>query len=123
MSARPSSSEARPQTDEVGGIAYSATHGIDLFVGRRTHRLFRAAGVVDIRVDATAHVYPPGHDRRLLLRDFISNVRAKLIEESFIEAAELEGDMAALERHVSNPETLVASPLFIQMSGRVPSVP
>ena len=41
--------------------AYSAAQGIDLFVGRRTHRLFRDAGVADIRVDAVVHVYPPGH--------------------------------------------------------------
>src|SRR5262249_23680104 len=31
-------------------IAYSAAQGIDLFIGRRTHRLFRDAGVVDINV-------------------------------------------------------------------------
>jgi len=36
--------------------AYSATQGIDLFVGRRTHRLFRDTGVVDINVDAVVHV-------------------------------------------------------------------
>src|SRR6185295_17078716 len=30
--------------------AYSAAQGIDLFIGRRTHRLFRDAGVTDIRV-------------------------------------------------------------------------
>ena len=44
--------------------AYSAAQGIDLFVGRRTHRLFRAAGLTDIRVDPIIHVYPPGHGRR-----------------------------------------------------------
>jgi hypothetical protein len=33
-------------------IAYSVAQGIDLFIGRRTHRLFRAAGVVDIHVSA-----------------------------------------------------------------------
>jgi hypothetical protein len=49
-------------------IAYSAAQGIDLFIGRRTHRLLREAGVVDIETDAVVHVYPRGHDRRTILR-------------------------------------------------------
>jgi SAM-dependent methyltransferase len=100
--------------------AYSAAQGIDLFVGRRTHRLFRAAGVVDIRVDAVVHVYPPGHDRRPILRDFINNVREKLIDGGFIGRSDLERDVTALERHLSNPEALVTSHLFFLLLGRVP---
>jgi len=101
-------------------IAYSAAQGIDLFVGRRTHRLFRAAGVVDIRVDSVAHVYPPGHDRRPILRDFINNVREKLIDGGFIGRSDLERDVTALERYLSNPEALVTSNLFFRLLGRVP---
>jgi SAM-dependent methyltransferase len=99
---------------------YSAAKGIDLFVGRRTHRLFRAAGVADIRVDAVVHVYPPGHDRRPILRDFINNVREKLVEGDFIGRSELEQDMIALDRHLADPEVLVGSNLFFRLLGRVP---
>jgi SAM-dependent methyltransferase len=100
--------------------AYSAAQGIDLFVGRRTHRLFRAAGVADIRVDAVVHVYPPGHDRRPILRDFINNVREKLIDGGFIGRSDLERDMTALERYLANPEALVTSNLFFRLWGRIP---
>lgn len=100
--------------------AYSAAQGIDLFIGRRTHRLFRAAGVTDLCVDAVVHVYPPGHDRRPILRDFIGNVRDQLIDGGFIARADLERDVAALERHLSDPEALVASHLFFRVSGRIP---
>jgi SAM-dependent methyltransferase len=100
--------------------AYSAAQGIDLFVGRRTHRLFRAAGVVDIRVDAVVHVYPPGHDRRPILRDFINNVREKLIDGNFIGRGDLEREVTALDRYLSNPEALVTSHLFFRLWGRVP---
>jgi SAM-dependent methyltransferase len=100
--------------------AYSVAQGIDLAVGRRTHRLFREAGVVDINVDAVVHVYPPGHDRRPILRDFINNVRDKMVAEGFIEPDELERDMAALDHHLSNPEVLVTSHLFFRLSGRIP---
>jgi len=100
--------------------AYSAAQGIDLFIGRRTHRLFRAAGVVDIRVDAVVHVYPPGHDRRPILRDFINNVREKLVDGGFIGRSDLEWDVTALERYLSDPEALVTSHLFFRLWGRVP---
>jgi SAM-dependent methyltransferase len=100
--------------------AYSAAQGIDLFVGRRIHRLFRDAGVVDIRVDAVVHVYPAGHDRRTILRDFINNVRGELIDGGFIERGDLERDLTALENHIASPETLVTSHMFFRLSGRVP---
>ena len=101
--------------------AYSAAQGIDLFVGRRTHRLFRDAGVVDIHVDAVVHVYPPGHERRPIFRDFINNVRDRLVSESFIGRAELESDVTALENHLANPEVLVTSNAFFRLTGRLPS--
>ncbi len=100
--------------------AYAAAQGIDLFVGRRTHRLFRDAGLVDINVDAVVHVYPPGHDRRPILRDFINNVRDKLVNGGFIRRDELEKDMAALEHHLSNPEVLVTSHTYFRLNGRLP---
>ena len=102
--------------------AYSSAQGIDLFVGRCTHRLFRDAGVVDIRADTVVHVYPPDHNGRLILRDFINNVREKMIEGGFIDRSVLEKDVADLERHLSDPATLVTSHLFFRLCGRVPQV-
>lgn len=100
--------------------AYSAAQGIDLCVGRRTHRLFRDAGLVDIDVDAIVRVYKAGDDGRLILRDFIDNVRGKLVEEGFIGPADLERDVAALERHLADPALLVTSHMFYRLTGRVP---
>lgn len=100
--------------------AYTVKQGIDIFVGRRIHRLFRDAGVKDIRVDAVTHVYPPGHDRRPILRDFITNVRDKLIGGGFITLSELERGMADLERHLADPDVMVTSHMFFRLIGRVP---
>jgi len=100
--------------------AYSAAQGVDLFVGRRTHRLFRDAGVVDIHVDAVLHIYPPGHERRPIFRDFINNVRDRLVSEGFIGRAELDSDVTALENHLANPEVLVTSNAFFRLTGRRP---
>jgi hypothetical protein len=101
--------------------AYSGAQGIDLYVGRRTHRLFRDAGVVDISVDAVVHIYPHGHDRRPILRDFVNNVRDKMVSGGFIGREKVEEDMAALERHLSNPEVLVTSHMFFRLNGRLPA--
>ncbi|MDI7861969.1 methyltransferase domain-containing protein [Rhizobiaceae bacterium n13] len=98
--------------------AYSAAHGIDLFIGRRTHRLFRAAGVVDIRLDAVVQIYPPGHDRRPILLDFITNVSDKLIEGGFISREQFGEDKKAVERHIANPEVMVSSETFYRLCGR-----
>lgn len=101
--------------------AYSDAQGIDLCIGRRTHSLFRAAGVTDIHVvEAVTYVSSAPNPGRLILLDFVNNVRDKMTEQGFIGRAELERDVAAVERHLSNPEALVTSHLFYQLSGRVP---
>lgn len=100
--------------------AYSVKQGIDILIGRRTHRLFGDAGVEDIRVDTIVHVYPPGHDRRPILRDFINNVRDKLVAGGFITESELKRDMADLDRHLADPQVLVTSHMFFRLTGRVP---
>jgi len=44
-----------------------------------------------------------------------------LIEGGFVGRSDLEREMTALERHLSNPEVLVTSHLLFRLSGRVPS--
>jgi SAM-dependent methyltransferase len=101
-------------------VAYAAAEGIDLFIGRRIHNLFRAAGVVDIDVDAVVHVYPAGHQRRPILLDFIDNVRDNMVERGIYAPEDLDRDMRALKHHLSNPEVLVTSQLFYRLCARVP---
>ncbi len=100
--------------------AHAQAQGIDVHVGRRTHRLFREAGLTDINVDAVVHVYPFGHSRRPIFRDFINNVRDKLIEGGFISREDLERDLRLFEEKLAYPETLVISHLFFRLWGRVP---
>jgi hypothetical protein len=38
--------------------AHACSQGIDLYVGRRTHHMFREAGLTDVNVDAIVHVCP-----------------------------------------------------------------
>jgi len=100
--------------------SYSRAHGIDLFVGRRTHRMFHDAGIVDLQVNPIVHVYPHGHNRRTIFWDFINNVRDRVLEHGLIGKKELSTLMHDLKRHLENPRTLVVSHLFFQVWGRKP---
>jgi ubiquinone/menaquinone biosynthesis C-methylase UbiE len=99
---------------------YSRNNGVDLFVGRRTHELFRAAGLTDIHVQPLIHVYPFGHPRRTIFLDFINNVRERLLASSIIGARELDELVQELQRHLARPDVLVISHLFFQVWGRRP---
>jgi SAM-dependent methyltransferase len=100
--------------------AYAQAQGIDLSVGRKIHRFFRDAGVVDIEVDAILHVFPAGHERRWFPRGLIDNIRDKLVDGGFITQADLDKEMAALEKHLSDPAVQVTSNLFFRLTGRIP---
>lgn len=100
---------------------YSSANGIDLFVGRRTHRLFRDAGLTDIEVSPVIHVYPPGHNRRAIFRHFLENVRDRILEQELIAETEFQELMAELKEHLDSPGTLVVSHLFFQVWGRKPA--
>jgi ubiquinone/menaquinone biosynthesis C-methylase UbiE len=100
---------------------YSAANGIDLFIGRRTHRLFRDAGLIDIEVNPVIHVYPHGHNRRAIFWHFLQNVRDRILEQELITESELRELMAELKEHLNSPKTLVVSHLFFQVWGRKPA--
>jgi ubiquinone/menaquinone biosynthesis C-methylase UbiE len=101
-------------------VAYSRNNGIDLFVGRKTHQMFRAAGLTDIQVNPLIHVYPPGHNRRSILCDFLENVRDRILAENLMTETEFHERFTELQRHLDDTDTLVVSHLFIQVWGRKP---
>lgn len=100
--------------------AYSRSNGIDLSVGRKTHRMFRAAGLVDIHVNPIIHVYPPGNSRRNIFCDFLENVRDRVLAEGLMTETEFREQVSELKRHLDDTSTLVISHLFLQVWGRKP---
>ena len=61
-----------------------------------------------------------GHSRRPIFRDFINNVREKLIEGGYIARHTLESDLSVFERRLADPQVLTTSHLFYRLWGRVP---
>jgi SAM-dependent methyltransferase len=97
---------------------YAERHGIDRFVGRKIPRLLRQMGLRDVQVRPLLHAYPPGHERRKVLLDFVHNVRARLLGANLVDAAELDALMAAFARHLDDDETEVYSAVLVQAWGR-----
>ncbi|WP_205412872.1 methyltransferase domain-containing protein [Neorhizobium tomejilense] len=100
--------------------AYAEAHGVDLFIGRKTHRLLRDAGLVEIDVKPIVNVYPPGHPRRTILLDFVTSCRDELAQETFADGNELNDLIAELQHDLADPGRLVTSHLFYETTGRKP---
>lgn len=98
--------------------AYSAAHGVDLFVGRKTYRLLGEAGIADIRLVPIVHVYPFGHPRRMVLLDFLENAREQIVVEGFAPRGELADLIEQLRTDLDDPRRLVVSHLFYEVWGR-----
>jgi SAM-dependent methyltransferase len=100
---------------------YASTNGIDLFIGRRVPRLLRDAGLVEIQMRPSISLHPLGHWRRMILWQFVQNLRERLIAQKVLAGAELDDLSAALKGHLEDPDTLVVSHLYVQVWGRKPA--
>ena len=99
---------------------YAEMNSIDRFIGRRVPRMLRKAGLIDVRVNPLLHVYPRGHGRRMVMLEFVENVRDRLLGVNLIDEVELNELMEAFKHHLQDPETEVFSTIFIQAWGRKP---
>lgn len=113
---------ALPAWDELVRImhAYAEHNGIDLQIGRKTPRLLREAGLVDVQVNPIIHAYPLGHPRRSVILDFAHNLGDRLLAQKLISEEGLTALKQAMAQHLQKPETLVLIGPYIQAWGRKP---
>ena len=83
--------------------------------------LYRAAGLVDVVVEARATVYPPGHSRRTAAADVVRVLRPRIIALGVADADELDALDAAARTHVGHPDTIVMPHLSFLVRGRKPA--
>jgi hypothetical protein len=96
-------------------------NGADPHLGRKVPELFRAAGLVDVQVEASAPLYPQGNSRRTILLDLVRAMRPRVLEMDLISAAELDDLDAAARAHLADPTTVVLSGLPFMTWGRKPA--
>jgi len=100
--------------------AYSRSVGIDLFVGRKTHRMFREAGLINIQVTPLIHSYPLGNSRRGILCDLVESVHDGVVMQGLLTEVEYQEELSQLRHHLADASTLVIPHLFFQAWGRKP---
>jgi SAM-dependent methyltransferase len=93
-------------------------NGADWRIGRRVAELYRAAGLVDVQVEARSDIYPTGHTRRTILVDLVRSMRPYVVELKLATDQELEQLFTDALTHLENPETIVMPNLFFLVSGR-----
>lgn len=92
---------------------YARAIGIDLAIGRKSHRLLRTAGLEDVRVHPTIRSLPHGHPRRGIFLEFLRNMRARLLVHGAISEAEFNRLTAELTRDLDDPHRLLCHPYFL----------
>jgi ubiquinone/menaquinone biosynthesis C-methylase UbiE len=99
---------------------YARANQMDSFIGRRTARMLMDAGLCEVQARPLIHIYGPTHSRRRIRLQFVENLRDRVLAEGLISETELDDCIAAVERHLDDPATMVISHLFIQAWGRKP---
>jgi SAM-dependent methyltransferase len=96
-------------------------NGLDWFIGRRLPGMLRAAGLVDVRMEAHARLYRPEDFYQMQLLMFVDVMREQIIGRGILTNTELVDLGEALRRHLATPGTVVIRYLLCQAWGRKPT--
>jgi SAM-dependent methyltransferase len=110
---------AHPAWDRLTAVAAAAWSG-DVCIGRRLPALLRAAGLVDVRVEAHIRIHRPGQPYHRLLLRFVDIHRDRILDAGALTAAELDRDVRELGAHLDDPDTFTLYATFFQAWGRRP---
>jgi SAM-dependent methyltransferase len=111
---------ARPAWDRLIQTIATALGraGGDLSAGQRTYRLFRRAGLEDVRVRAAVVALQDAHPLMRLPVLLAGALRRQILEGGLLEEAELDDMLRACETSALDGETFVTSFLVTQVWGR-----
>ncbi len=94
--------------------------GGDPFIGRRLPALLRSAGALDVQAHVQAVLPETGQYRRTHLISLVESLRPKLVGMRVMDEQELDTHIAALTRHLADPNALVIEKLLVQAWGSKP---
>jgi ubiquinone/menaquinone biosynthesis C-methylase UbiE len=89
-------------------------NGMTFDTGRLISRMLRDAGLLAIKVKATARVTSPGDYYQTFLLTLTALVRDQIVAGARLTAAEFDAKSAALRKHLSQPGTLTCQPMMWQ---------
>lgn len=105
---------------EIFVAAYVA-QGVDPVIARRVPEMFRAAGLVDVGIEARVELYPHGHSRRTIRLELVRSMWPKIIERGIASQQELMDLDSAGRKHLADPNTLVLPGVYFLVWGRKPT--
>jgi ubiquinone/menaquinone biosynthesis C-methylase UbiE len=94
-----------------------ASVGADTHLGKRLYRLFRAAGLEDVRYRPFLVGITSGEPMADFLPATVESIRATLIDKQIISEADLDAALGACRRHLAHPDTVSTSFLTAQVWG------
>jgi ubiquinone/menaquinone biosynthesis C-methylase UbiE len=100
-----------------------ASVGADTRLAQRLYRLFRAAGLEDVRYRPYLVGITSGEAMADFLPATVESIRATLIDKEVISEADLDAALAACRRHLADPDTVSTSFLTAQVWGRRRTAP
>ena len=100
--------------------AFHAAGGGNLFIGRSLARLLRSAGAENIQLHVHANVPRIGEYQRMHLLSLIGSTPDLMLASGRLNAAELQGHMVELAKHLADPATTLIDRLVIQAWGTKP---
>ncbi len=92
--------------------------GADTRLAKRLYRLFRAAGLEDVRYRPFLVGVTSGEPMADYLPATIESIRSTLIDRGILTGADLDAALAACRRHLADPDTVSTSFLTAQVWGR-----
>ncbi len=92
--------------------------GADTRLAKRLYRLFRAAGLEDVRYRPFLVGVTSGEPMADYLPATIESIRSTLIDRGILAAADLDAALAACRHHLADPDTVSTSFLTAQVWGR-----
>lgn len=108
-----------PDRDRLVDAVAAAWSG-DVRIGRRLPELLRAAGLVDVEVDAHTRVYRPGDPEHRLLARCAEIQRERILALGLLGADELDRCVRRLDEHLADPDGYTLYATLFQAWGRVP---
>jgi SAM-dependent methyltransferase len=95
--------------------------GGDFNAGRRTHAMLQECGAEDVRIRAAVVALAPGHPYLRLAVQFATSLKNRILDESLMSNSELDEAIAECERVASNPKTIGATFVVMQVRGCKPA--
>jgi SAM-dependent methyltransferase len=93
------------------------SRGLDPEIGRRLPTLLRSAGLCEVDATARAGIDGAGHPYRRLILTFADRFRDRIVDAGLASADELDALVAAVDRHLADPATVVVRAMTVQAWG------